>query len=494
MNTASTTSPVESLPAGPSRRALRADAHILVVGDAMLDRYHEGATTRISPEAPVPVLSVTETYDRPGGSANVALNIAMLGLRVTLLAFAGDDPESDALQRMLEQAGVTCHFRRAAGSRTIVKLRAISMHQQILRIDFEDGFDAQDRDGLIAEYRGLLGAADLVVFSDYAKGTLAGVAEMIGAARAAGVPTVVDPKGADFERYRGATVLTPNEAEFRAAAPDAAAELGSAAQALRTGLDVANLLVTRGDKGLVLFRAAAPPLALPAEARDVFDVTGAGDTVVATLAGALASGWPVDEATALANRAAGIVVGRHGTASVTASELAQVELGVGNAAAVLRDVNVARMRGERIVMTNGCFDILHAGHVHYLAQARARGDRLLVAVNSDASVARLKGAGRPFNPLAQRLEVLGALRSVDWLMVFGDEEGPGEEDLPLRLIRAVRPDVLVKGADYTVETIVGADEVLAWGGSVETIPLVQGVSTTILAAKQGLAGERERGA
>ena len=478
---------------GPGRRTLRSDAHILVVGDAMLDRYHEGATSRISPEAPVPVLSVAQTYDRPGGSANVALNIAMLGLRVTLLAFVGDDPESYALQAMLEQAGVTCRFRRAPGSRTIVKMRAISMHQQILRIDFEDGFDAADHDGLIADYRALLDDAALVVCSDYAKGTLDGVAALIGAARQAGVPTVVDPKGADFERYRGATVLTPNEAEFRAASPGTV-ELEPAAEALRAGLEIGNLLVTRGDKGMILFRDGALPVALPAEARDVFDVTGAGDTVVATLASALVSGWPPEEAVALANCAAGIVVGRRGTASVTAAELAQVELGVDNAAAVLRDVSVSRMRGERIVMTNGCFDILHAGHVSYLAQARARGDRLLVAVNSDGSVARLKGATRPYNSLAQRLEVLGALRSVDWLMVFGDDEAPGEEDLPLRLIRAVRPDVLVKGADYTVETIVGADEVLAWGGSVETIPLVRGVSTTILAAKQGLIGKQETGA
>ncbi|MEZ0497391.1 bifunctional D-glycero-beta-D-manno-heptose-7-phosphate kinase/D-glycero-beta-D-manno-heptose 1-phosphate adenylyltransferase HldE [Sphingomonas sp. IW22] len=437
------------------RRALRSGAHILIVGDAMLDRYHEGATDRISPEAPVPVLRVSQTYDRPGGSANVALNIAMLGMRVTLLANVGDDPESHALQSMLEQAGVTCRFRRAPASRTIVKIRAISMHQQVMRIDFENGFDATDRDGLLADYRALLGDAQLVVFSDYAKGTLSGVAELIDAARQAGVPTVVDPKGADFERYRGATVLTPNEAEFRAAS-DGSTEFESAAAALRARLEIDNLLVTRGDKGMVLFRESAAPMTLPAEARDVFDVTGAGDTVVATLASALTSGWPMEDAVALANCAAGIVVGRRGTASVTASELAQVELGVDNAAAVLRDVKVSRMRGERIVMTNGCFDILHAGHVHYLAQARARGDRLLVAVNSDRSVSRLKGAGRPYNSLAQRLEVLGALKWVDWLMVFGDDEAPGEEDLPLRLIRAVRPDVLVKGADYTVETIVGA--------------------------------------
>lgn len=477
---------------GEKRRPLRSDLHILVVGDAMLDRYYEGATDRISPEAPVPVLRVSQTYDRPGGSANVALNIAMLGMRVTLLAFVGDDPEGDALQSMLEQAGVTCRFRRAAGSRTIVKVRAIGMQQQIMRIDFEAGFDTTDRGGLFEEYVALLDDTDLVVLSDYAKGTLADAAEFIGASRKASIPTVVDPKGSDFERYRGATFLTPNEAEFWTVT-GCAAELDEAAEVLRVGLDVDNLLVTRGGSGMVLYRANAMPMVLAAEARDVFDVTGAGDTVVATLASALTSGWPVDEAVALANCAAGIVVGRRGTATVTASELAQVELGVDSATATLRDVKVSRMRGERIVMTNGCFDILHAGHVRFLAQARERGDRLLVAVNSDSSVARLKGQGRPFNSLSQRLEVLRALKSVDWLMVFGDNESPGEEDLPLQLIRAVRPDVLVKGADYTVATIVGADEVRAWGGSVETIPLVKGVSTTILAAKQGRGGARENG-
>lgn len=471
------------------KRALRTDLHILVVGDAMLDRYHEGATDRISPEAPVPVLCVSQTYDRPGGSANVALNIAMLGMRVTLLAFIGDDLEGSVLQTMLEEAGVVCRFRRAAGSRTIVKVRAIGMHQQIMRMDFEKGFDPTDQKGLFDDYCVLLDDTNLVVLSDYAKGTLEGVAEFIDAARTAGVRTIVDPKGADFERYGGAFLLTPNEAEFRAASRRSG-ELDLAAEELRTKLHISNLLVTRGSKGMVLYCDDAAPMVLPAQARDVFDVTGAGDTVVATLASALTSGWPVDEAVALANCAAGIVVGLRGTAAITASELEQLKPGIDGDTATLRDVKVSRMRGERVVMTNGCFDILHAGHVQFLAHARARGDRLLVAVNSDSSVARLKGVGRPFNTLAQRLEVLRALRFIDWLLVFGDDEAPGEEDLPLRLIRAVRPDVLVKGADYSLETIVGAEEVLAWGGSVETIPMVEGVSTTILATKKGLIGKQ----
>jgi len=462
-------------------------AHIIVVGDAMLDRYHEGLTSRISPEAPVPVLRVTDSYDRPGGCANVALNIATLGPKVTLLTFVGDDVDGRLLQHALEEAGVACQFQRSATARTIVKMRAVSMHQQMLRIDLEDDFAAEDKAALTAEYRALLASAALVVLSDYAKGALSQVGDLIGAARAMGVPVIVDPKGSDFERYRGATLLTPNEGEYWAAAGERAdpARLATGAAAMRERLDLDALLVTRGEKGLMLVKDAGDPLTLPAEARDVFDVTGAGDTVVATLASALASGWSIEDATALANRAAGIVVGRHGTASVTAAELAGVELGIGNESAVLRDVQAARRRGERIVMTNGCFDILHAGHVSYLRQARERGDRLLVAVNSDASVARLKGTGRPFNTLAQRMEVLGALKAVDWVLPFGDVEPEAERDLPLRLIRAVRPDVLVKGADYTVATIVGAEEVLAWGGAVETIPLVEGVSTTILAQKAG---------
>lgn len=476
--------------ASAPRRSLSGGQPILVVGDAMLDRYLEGATERLSPEAPVPVLRVSRTYDRPGGSANVAMNIAMLGMRVILLACVGDDAEGTALQTMLETAGVVCHFRRAPGSRTIVKMRAIGMHQQIMRIDFEDGFNPNDQEGLFAEYTSLLEDAKLVVLSDYAKGTLANVENFIALARNAGKPTIVDPKGLDFSRYRGATVLTPNENEFRSAC-GAVSHLEVTAEAVREKLEIDNLLVTRGSKGMVLVRKDTVPMTLSAEARDVFDVTGAGDTVVATLASALVSGWPVDEAVVLANAAGGLVVGRRGTATITASELRQVEPGPSSATAVLRAVKLAQARGERIVMTNGCFDILHAGHVEYLTQARSLGDRLLVAVNSDKSITRLKGHGRPYNALDHRLQVLGGLRAVDWLMVFGDDEPPGEEDLPLRLIRMIRPDVLVKGADYTLETIVGAAEVLSWGGSVQTIPLIDGLSTTALAAKQKTSGQME---
>lgn len=489
MDTAFAIRPGSPRPDAP-RRSLRCDQPILVVGDAMLDRYHEGATERISPEAPVPILRVSQTYDRPGGSANVAMNIAMLGMPVVLLACVGEDAEGYALQTLLEAAGVICHFRRAPQSRTIVKMRAIGMHQQIMRIDFEDGFNPTDQDGLFAEYQSLLEDAKLVVLSDYAKGTLANVENLISAARTAGVPTIVDPKGLDFSRYRGATMLTPNENELRAACGTTDI-LETAADSLRERLEIDNLLVTRGSMGMVLLRKNMVPMTLSAEARDVFDVTGAGDTVVATLASALVSGWPVDDAVVLANSAAGVVVGRRGTATITASELPQVEPGPASATAVLRAVKLAQARGERIVMTNGCFDILHAGHVEYLMRARSLGDRLLVAVNSDSSIARLKGHGRPYNALAHRLQVLGGLKAVDWLMVFGDDEAPGEQDLPLRLIRMVRPDILVKGADYTPETIAGASEVLSWGGSVQTIPLIDGLSTTVLAAKRKAIGKLE---
>lgn len=472
------------------KRFLKQDQRILVVGDAMIDRYHEGVTERISPEAPVPVLRVSHTYDRPGGSANVAMNIAMLGMPVTLIAFVGDDAEGVALQSMLEEAGVECRFRRAPGSRTILKIRAIGMHQQIVRLDFESGFDATDQNGLLIDYIAQLGHAKLVVLSDYSKGTLAEVTSLINAARRAGVPTVVDPKGLNFERYRGATVLTPNEHEFHAVSASVG-QLERSAENLREMLEIDSLLVTRGSKGVALFQKGVAPIILPAEAQDVFDVTGAGDTVVATLASALASDWPINEAVALANSAAGIVVGRRGTATITELDLKQTMLNVVGEEAILRAVQLSRMRGEKIVMTNGCFDILHAGHVHYLTKARALGDRLLVAVNSDSSISRLKGEERPYNTLAHRLEVLGALKAVDWVVSFGDNEALGEEDLPLRLIRRVRPDVLVKGADYSKDTIAGAEEVIAWGGAVITIPLVEGLSTTKLAAKKKSGNKSE---
>jgi D-beta-D-heptose 7-phosphate kinase/D-beta-D-heptose 1-phosphate adenosyltransferase len=372
--------------------------------------------------------------------------------------------------------------------RTTVKLRVLAHHHQLLRLDFET-VSRDDRLDVTPDLHERVAAAGALVLSDYAKGALANPARWIDLARARGRPVLVDPKSRDFGRYAGADLLTPNSAEFEAVVGHCAtdAELAARGRRLCREHGLGAVLVTRGERGMSLVRAEGEPVHLGAQARDVFDVTGAGDTVCAIAACALASGSDLVTATILANAAAGLVVGKLGTAVVTNEELLAA-VGVDNAAdasihdeqELLRMVAAARGRGERVVMTNGCFDILHAGHVRYLEQAAALGDRLLVAVNSDASVRRLKGAARPVNPLPQRLEVLAGLRMVDWVVPF-------DEDTPRRLIEAVGPDVLVKGGDYRIADIAGADEVLRRGGRVLTLPYHDGLSTTriIDAARDG---------
>lgn len=464
---------------------LHSDAKIVIVGDAMLDRYLDGQASRISPEAPVPVLRVRSSREVPGGAANVALNIAALGGAVTLISYVGADSDAQCLRSILEKAGVRCRFIQAAHARTIVKLRALSMHQQMLRLDFEDDFAGEDHAALHALIADELVGARALVLSDYAKGTLADVAPMIAAARAAGLPTIVDPKGADFGRYAGAQVITPNESEFRQAsaytAQEGDAALEARARVFRDAVGVENLLVTRGERGMMLIGAAAPARFIATEAKDVFDVTGAGDTVIGVLALGLASDMSLTDAMVLANRAAGIVVGRHGTTAVTREDLF-VDAS-GDAGDALAEIQAAQRAGARVVMTNGCFDVLHAGHVQYLEEARKLGDRLVVALNSDASVRRLKGAARPVNSFEHRRAVLAALRAVDWVIGFGDEDG-ADRDTPRAIITRVKPDILVKGADYTIDTIVGAAEVLASGGEVRTLNLVAGLSTTELLRRQ----------
>jgi D-beta-D-heptose 7-phosphate kinase/D-beta-D-heptose 1-phosphate adenosyltransferase len=455
---------------------------LLIVGDVMLDRYWHGVTSRISPEAPVPVVRVGKTEERPGGAANVALNTAALGCRTRLLGVTGDDEAGRSLETQLCAAGVDCRFQRLAGATTVTKLRVISRHQQLLRLDFEERFETIDGALLLAEFRRGLVDCDVVVLSDYGKGTLVGVDGLIAAARRAGRPVLVDPKAPDFSRYRGASVVTPNLAEFELAAGPVADERSLAENGrellARCGIDA--LLVTRGEHGMTLLRGDDPPLYLPAETREVFDVTGAGDTVIAVLAAALAAGVGLPGATALANLAAGMVVGKLGTASVSAPELRRAaQKGTGAGCGQLtreqlrRAVAHARARGERIVMTNGCFDLLHAGHVASLREARRLGDRLIVAVNDDASVARLKGSGRPLNPLERRMAVLAGLESVDWVVPFS-------EDTPERLIDEIRPDLLVKGGDYRPEQIAGFDSVTRHGGKVVVLGYQDGCSTSAM--------------
>lgn len=454
-------------------------ARVLVVGDVMLDRYWHGPAARISPEAPVPVVRVDATEERPGGAANVAVGIAALGAKARLLGAVGVDEAATALAERLRQHQIHTDLIALPGATTVTKLRVVSRNQQLLRLDVEDGFPGLAGTTLRGRLDAWLEDTDVVVLSDYAKGTLRHPAMLIDACRAAGVPVLVDPKGRDFRRYRGATMLTPNRTEFEAVMGCCSDddELLVRGERLRAALDLEALLITRSEQGMSLMQQHAEPLHLPAHAREVFDVTGAGDTVIATLAAGLASGLEIPAATALANVAAGLVVGKFGTASVTVSELGralyahEVPRGVVDEATLLQAVDEARNHGEVIVMTNGCFDILHAGHVAYLEEARRLGSRLIVAVNDDASVARLKGSGRPINPLADRMHVLAALGAVDWVVPFS-------EDTPERLICRVLPDYLVKGGDYQITEIVGHQCVQAAGGRVLSLGFVEGYSTT----------------
>ncbi|KZY37124.1 bifunctional heptose 7-phosphate kinase/heptose 1-phosphate adenyltransferase [Alcanivorax sp. HI0083] len=457
-----------------------AQARVLVAGDVMLDRYWHGPTGRISPEAPVPVVRVTELEDRPGGAANVALNMAALGARAELVGVTGRDEAASILEERLAAAEVGCHFQKVDGLPTITKLRVISRQQQLLRLDFEEAFHSQDPAPFAEQVKQQLAHCGALVLSDYAKGALRDCPGLIALAREAGVPVLVDPKGTDFEPYRGATLLTPNLSEFEAVvgAVKDEQDLIEKGQQLIRDLDLQAMLVTRSEKGMTLLRDGLPELHLPARAREVFDVTGAGDTVISVLAVALAAGAAMEDAVALANIAAGIVVGKLGTAVVSAPELRRAvhqEGGLGRGVMteeqLLIAIEDARAQGEKIVFTNGCFDIIHAGHVGYLDSARRQGDRLVLAVNGDDSIRRLKGPGRPINPLERRMAVLAALEAVDWVVSF-------DTDTPEPLLEAIKPDVLVKGGDYSVEEVVGHEFVKRYGGEVKVLDFIDDISTT----------------
>ena len=459
-------------------------AAVLVVGDVMLDRYWHGGTSRISPEAPVPVVKVEQIEDRPGGAANVALNIAALGAPALLVGVTGADEAADSLSNSLAAVGVKTSFQRIANQPTIVKLRVMSRHQQLLRMDFEEPFNT-DAAALAVEVEALLDGVKVLVLSDYGKGALQNHQVLLQAARSRGIPVLADPKGKDFSIYRGASLITPNLHEFEVVVGACAdeAELVAKGAKLMRELELGALLVTRGEHGMTLLRPEHPALHLPARAREVFDVTGAGDTVISTLAASLAAGEELPHAVALANLAAGIVVGKLGTAAISAPELRRAiqrdtgsERGVLSLDQLLCSIEDARAHGEKIVFTNGCFDILHAGHVTYLEQARAQGDRLVLAVNDDASVSRLKGPGRPINSVDRRMAVLAGLGAVDWVVSFS-------EDTPENLLRAVKPDVLVKGGDYGIEGVVGGDIVRSYGGEVRVLGLVENSSTTAIVDK-----------
>lgn len=455
-------------------------ANVLVVGDIMLDRYWYGATNRISPEAPVPVVKINAIEERPGGAANVAMNVTSLGGEAKLIGLTGIDEPAKILTEQLQQQHVVCDFVALNSHPTITKLRVLSRNQQLIRLDFEEPFCDVDSVPLLQRIENALPQAKVMVLSDYAKGVLSSVEAIIKMAQQVNVPVLIDPKGTDFTRYRGATLLTPNMSEFEAVVGPCHSEedIELKGHQLIRDYDIKALLVTRSEKGMTLLQIGQPTYHLPTQAKEVFDVTGAGDTVIATLAASLAAGYTLEDSCFLANASAGVVVGKLGTSTVTQVELedairARTDNGFGvmSEEDLLKQVANARQRGEKIVMTNGCFDILHAGHVSYLANARKLGDRLIVAVNSDQSVKQLKGESRPINPLMQRMIVLGALDSVDWVVPF-------EEQTPQRLIARILPDVLVKGGDYKPDQIAGSKEVIAAGGEVRVLNFEDGCSTT----------------
>ena len=457
-------------------------ASVLTVGDLMLDQYWFGPTTRISPEAPVPVVNVKGTAARAGGAANVAVNLASLGVNTILVGVTGKDAGGQTLSKLLADHDIETDFVESPTRPTITKLRVVSSNQQVIRLDTEDMFDVRDIQPLSQILERRLPATKVCILSDYGKGTLASAPEIMSLCRDHNVTVLVDPKGRDFTRYRGASVLTPNFPEFQAVVGRVQddEQLVDRGQALCAELDLGALVVTLGERGMVVIRDEQHPLFLSARVREVFDVTGAGDTVIATIAAALAAGSSLDEAATLANLAAGLVVRKIGVATVTPSELrlALHEHGLGGRGMLDRlDAPViadeARIRGERIVMTNGCFDILHTGHVAYLEEAKNLGDRLIVAVNDDASVTRLKGEGRPINSLEDRMAVLAGLAAVDWVVSFS-------EDTPADIVSEILPDVLVKGGDYTPDSVAGGDIVQANGGTVEILTFQPGRSTSAM--------------
>lgn len=460
---------------------------VLVVGDVMLDRYLWGAAERISPEAPVPVVKLDRRSVALGGAANVANNLAHLGVQVELAGLVGADADADEMRALCAERGIgSTGLTAVAGFCTITKTRVFAGHQQMVRIDEERLPDSTGP--LLDHVRGMMAAHrfDAVVFSDYAKGVGAPdfVQSLMRTAREAGVPVYVDPKGVDYEKYRGAAMVKPNKAEMALVATKHGWPSGEeGAEQLRRHLGLEFVVLTLGGQGMTLVREGSP-YGVGARAREVYDVSGAGDTVIATLVAGMAAGLSSENAVDLSNLAAAIVVGQLGSTPIRKEDLLlaiqqegrgesrRKHFGLDDLPALL---GAWRAKGQRVALTNGCFDVLHAGHVHLLNEAASAADRLVVAINSDASVTRLKGQGRPVMSEAQRIAVLSALEAVDAIVVYG-------EDTPEQVIEAVRPDVLAKGSDYEEEAIIGAEFVRSYGGEVLRIPILSGADSDAIAA------------
>lgn len=469
-----------------------AGARVLVIGDVMLDRFVQGTVERISPEGPIPILKVGTESAMLGGAGNVARNLVALGAHAGFLSVVGDDDAGHSITKLfagLEGAAPELLVDR--GRMTPIKTRYLAGGQQLLRADREAVAPLSDacREKLLRRIEGMAAGAGAIVLSDYAKGVLDTIVieAVMAAAAKVGIPVIVDPKGRDFGRYRGAALVTPNRGELAAASGLPVAtddDAAAAAAAIAADCGIAAVLATRGPDGMTLVHGAVEgdgaAVHLPARAREVFDVSGAGDTVVAVVAAGLAAGQDLGVAAALANAAAGIVVAKTGTATASAGELVaalhESDLRTGGEkvctlAQAAERIAGWRRKDRRIGFTNGCFDLLHPGHISLVGQARSACDRLIVGLNSDASVKRLKGADRPVQAEAARAAVLASLANVDMVVIFGD-------DTPLALLETLRPDVLIKGADYTREEVVGGDLVESWGGRVVLAEIVDGFSTT----------------
>jgi D-beta-D-heptose 7-phosphate kinase/D-beta-D-heptose 1-phosphate adenosyltransferase len=464
--------------------------HILVVGDVMLDRYILGEVTRISPEAPVPVLRTVREDTRPGGAANVAANVAAMGARCTLLGVVGPDVAAHQVEQLVTARGVRAALTTDPTQATTQKTRLVAGTQQIVRFDTDASVTPAARTALLQRFIVELADCDLVILSDYAKGSLDDVAAFVAAANTAGVRCLVDPKQTDPAHYAGAFLLKPNRREFELLF-GSGGDMAQRASAALAAQRLSHMVVTLGADGMLLISANGAVHRIATEAQEVFDVSGAGDTVIAALAVAIAGGASVADAVISANFAASIAVSHAGTYVVTAQDMA-ARLARGRSPskvlpleALLPQLAAARQRGRRIVFTNGCFDILHAGHVRMLAACKQLGDLLVLGLNEDVSVRLLKGPARPVNRFEDRAEVLAGLATVDYVVGF-------PEETPAKLIAAVAPDVLAKGGDYSAESlagpeaIVGADFVRARGGQVVAVQFHQGYSSTriIEAARQ----------
>jgi D-beta-D-heptose 7-phosphate kinase/D-beta-D-heptose 1-phosphate adenosyltransferase len=460
--------------------------HVLVFGDIILDRYISGSVDRVSPEAPVPVLKPSNEEIRLGGAANVALNLSSLGSNTTLIGVTGKDESSTQIIDLLKKNNIKKALSKSKHP-TISKLRILASQQQLIRIDNEEEFSETDWQSSLSNYRKYINLKKnkVLIISDYEKGTLRNIPLIIREAKKLKKIILVDPKGDDFSKYKSADIITPNFQEFERVVGkvNSEPEITKKGKDLIKSLNLNSLLITRGSEGMTLLDKRNGKVIredFPTEARDVFDVSGAGDTVIASIAAGLAGGFSLSESIRLANLAAGIVVGKSGTATVNQAELVPY-LGLAESYVSFNEVKVyskdLHERGKKIVFTNGCFDILHAGHVEYLEAAKELGDKLIVAINTDRSVRKLKGSSRPVNTLAHRAKVLASLQCIDKVVFF-------DEDTPIKLIKAIRPDVLVKGGDYKLKDIVGHKEVSQSGGSVVTIPLVKGLSTSKIISKK----------